>query len=335
MFERFTDRARQVVVVAQEESARLSHNHIGTEHILLGILGAGPSVAVSALESLGISQAAVRQQVEDIVGPGPQQPSGHIPFTPRAKKALELSFREAIHLGHNYIGTEHILLGLIREGDGVGAQVLTRLGADLGRTRQQVIAALEPEPEPGPRPTPGPGPGGQQEPRPQPEPGSLLEPEQLLEPEPGPQPTPGPGGQQEPRPQPTPGPGGQQEPRPQPEPGSLLEPEQLLEPGPGPLPEPHRLRQLDREISQIRAAKEAAIDTQDFERAVTLRNQERELLVQRDAEQRQWLAAAEQRQSAGTAAAELDRLRAVVASLQAQLRSHGIEPVAGPPAADC
>jgi ATP-dependent Clp protease ATP-binding subunit ClpA len=295
MFERFTDRARQVVVVAQEESARLSHNHIGTEHILLGILGAGPSVAVSALESLGISQAAVRQQVEDIVGRGPQQPSGHIPFTPRAKKALELSFREAIHLGHNYIGTEHILLGLIREGDGVGAQVLTRLGADLRRTRQQVIALL---------------PGGES-----------REPAEYVRPAPGPGPTPGPGARQEPRPEP--------------EPGSLLEPEQLLEPGPGPLPEPHRLRQLDREISQIRAAKETAIDTQDFERAVTLRNQERELLVQRDAEQRQWLAAAEQRQSAGTAAAELDRLRAVVASLQAQLRSHGIEPVAGPPAADC
>jgi len=322
MFERFTDRARQVVVVAQEESARLSHNHIGTEHILLGILGTGPSVAVSALESLGISQAAVRQQVEDIVGRGPQQPSGHIPFTPRAKKALELSFREAIDLGHNYIGTEHILLGLIREGDGVGAQVLTRLGADLRRTRQQVIALLPggESREPAEYVRPGPGPGARQEPRPQPEAESPLEPEQLLEP--APRPTPGPG------------PGARQEPRPQPEPGPPLEPEQLLEPGPGPLPEPHRLRQLDREISQIRAAKEAAIDTQDFERAVTLRNQERELLVQRDAEQRQWLAAAEQRQSAGTAAAELDRLRAVVASLQAQLRSHGIEPVGGPPDAE-
>jgi ATP-dependent Clp protease ATP-binding subunit ClpA len=142
MFERFTDRARRVVVVAQEESRSLGHDYIGTEHILLGILGAGESVAVRALASLGVSLEAARQQVEEIAGRRSREVSGHIPFTPRAKKVLELSLREALRLGHNYIGTEHILLGLIREGEGVAAQVLTRLGADLDQTRQQVIRLL-------------------------------------------------------------------------------------------------------------------------------------------------------------------------------------------------
>jgi hypothetical protein len=139
MFERFTDRARRVVVLAQEEARMLNHNYIGTEHILLGLIHEGEGVAAKALESLGISLEAVRQQVEEIIGQGQQAPSGHIPFTPRAKKVLELSLREALQLGHNYIGTEHILLGLIREGEGVAAQVLVRLGADLNRVRQQVI----------------------------------------------------------------------------------------------------------------------------------------------------------------------------------------------------
>ena len=128
MFERFTDRARRVVVLAQEEARMLNHNYIGTEHILLGLIHEGEGVAAKALESLGISLEAVRQQVEEIIGQGQQAPSGHIPFTPRAKKVLELSLREALQLGHNYIGTEHILLGLIREGDGVAAQVLVKLG---------------------------------------------------------------------------------------------------------------------------------------------------------------------------------------------------------------
>jgi ATP-dependent Clp protease ATP-binding subunit ClpC len=139
MFERFTDRARRVVVLAQEEARMLSHNYIGTEHILLGLIHEGEGVAAKALESLDISLEAVRGQVEDIIGQGQQAPSGHIPFTPRAKKVLELSLREALQLGHNYIGTEHILLGLIREGEGVAAQVLVKLGADLNRVRQQVI----------------------------------------------------------------------------------------------------------------------------------------------------------------------------------------------------
>ena len=142
LFERFTDRARRVVVRAQEEARLLNHNYIGTEHILLGLIHEGEGVAAKALESLGISLQAVRDQVEEIIGQGGSSPSGHIPFTPRAKKVLELSLREALQLGHNYIGTEHILLGLIREGEGVAAQVLTKLGADLSRVRQQVIQLL-------------------------------------------------------------------------------------------------------------------------------------------------------------------------------------------------
>jgi ATP-dependent Clp protease ATP-binding subunit ClpC len=142
VFERFTDRARRVVVLAQEEARMLNHNYIGTEHILLGLIHEGEGVAAKALESLGISLDAVRQQVEEIIGQGQQAPSGHIPFTPRAKKVLELSLREALQLGHNYIGTEHSLLGLIREGAGVAAAGVQKLGADLNRVRQTVIQLL-------------------------------------------------------------------------------------------------------------------------------------------------------------------------------------------------
>ncbi len=142
MFERFTDRARRVVVLAQEEARLLNHNYIGTEHILLGLIHEGEGVAARALESMGINLEAVRNQVVEIIGQGSQAPSGHIPFTPRAKKVLELSLREALQLGHNYIGTEHILLGLIREGEGVAAQVLQKLGAELQKVRQTVIQLL-------------------------------------------------------------------------------------------------------------------------------------------------------------------------------------------------
>ncbi len=142
LFERFTDRARRVVVLAQEEARLLNHSYIGTEHILLGLIHEGEGVAAKALESLSISLDAVRAQVEEIIGQGGSSPSGHIPFTPRAKKVLELSLREALQLGHNYIGTEHILLGLLREGEGVATQVLVKLGADLGKVRQQVIQLL-------------------------------------------------------------------------------------------------------------------------------------------------------------------------------------------------
>ncbi len=164
MFERFTDRARRVVVLAQEEARMLNHNHIGTEHILLGLIHEGNGVGAKALESLGISLEAARHRIEELVGQGGSAPIGHIPFTPRAKKVLELSLREALELGHNYIGTEHILLGLIRVGDGVAAQVLDELGADASRLRQEVIHLLSGEvegvpegvtenaPEPAPQP---------------------------------------------------------------------------------------------------------------------------------------------------------------------------------------
>lgn len=142
MFERFTDRARRVVVLAQEEAKILKHNYIGTEHILLGLIHEGEGIAAKALEGMGISLEQVRDQVTEVIGQGQQAPSGHIPFTPRAKKVLELSLREALQLGHTYIGTEHILLGLIREGEGVAAQVLVKLGADLARVRQEVIKLI-------------------------------------------------------------------------------------------------------------------------------------------------------------------------------------------------
>jgi len=142
MFERFTDRARRVIVLAQEEARGLKHNYIGTEHVLLGLIHEGEGVAAKALEQMGISLDKVRAQVVEIIGEGQQQDQSHIPFTPRAKRVLELSLREALQLGHNYIGTEHILLGLIREGEGVAAQVLVKLGADLGKVRQTVIQLL-------------------------------------------------------------------------------------------------------------------------------------------------------------------------------------------------
>jgi ATP-dependent Clp protease ATP-binding subunit ClpC len=142
LFERFTDRARRVLVLAQEEARLLNHNFIGTEHILLGLIHEGEGVAAKALESLGISLEAVREKVEETIGPAGTATTGSPPFTPRAKKVLELSLREALQLGHNYIGTEHMLLGLVREGEGVAAQVLVNLGADLSRVRQQVIQLL-------------------------------------------------------------------------------------------------------------------------------------------------------------------------------------------------
>jgi ATP-dependent Clp protease ATP-binding subunit ClpC len=142
VFERFTDRARRSVVFAQEEARMLNHNYIGTEHILLGLLREEEGVAAKALTNLGVSLEAVRRDVGEIVGRGSEVARGHIPFTPRAKKVLELSLREALQLGHNYIGTEHILLGLIREGEGVAAQVLQKLGAGLNQVRRTVVELL-------------------------------------------------------------------------------------------------------------------------------------------------------------------------------------------------
>jgi ATP-dependent Clp protease ATP-binding subunit ClpC len=144
MFERFTDRARSVVVVAQEEARRLEHDHAGTEHILLGLVhDEVGGVAAKALESLGISLQAVRRHVEEMIGRGEQAPYGHIPFTGEAKAVLRLALEESQALGHHYIGTEHILLGLIRQNEGVAAQVLARLGADFDRTRDQVTRLLD------------------------------------------------------------------------------------------------------------------------------------------------------------------------------------------------
>ncbi len=140
MFERFTERARRVVVLAQEEARMLQHNYIGTEHLLLAVVADGEGIGAQALEAMGLSLESVRERVEELVPPGKKSLSGHIPFTPRAKKSLELALREALQLGDNYIGTEHILLGMHREGTGVAAQVLTRLGVQLQPLRIQVIA---------------------------------------------------------------------------------------------------------------------------------------------------------------------------------------------------
>ncbi len=143
MFERFTDRARRVVVRAQEAARNLDHDWIGTEHVLLGLIHEGSGVAAKVLESLAISPDAVRQRVEELVGRGEQAPSGHIPFTPQAKDVLRLALSESADLGHHYIGTEHILLGLISQGEGVAAQVLTEFGVDLDGARERVIRLLD------------------------------------------------------------------------------------------------------------------------------------------------------------------------------------------------
>jgi len=142
MFERFTDRARRVVVLAQDEARALNHNYIGTEHLLLGLIHEGEGVAAKALESMDVTLDKARAQVVEIIGEGQSAPSGHIPFTPRAKKVLELSLREALQLSHNYIGTEHILLGLLREGEGVAVQALGNLDVDLAALRQAVMQLL-------------------------------------------------------------------------------------------------------------------------------------------------------------------------------------------------
>ena len=142
MFERFTERARQVVVLAQDEARALKHNYIGTEHILLGLLREEEGLAARVLESLDITVEEVRAQVARIVGQGDEVTTGQIPFTPRAKKVLELALREALSLGHNYIGTEHILLGLVRENEGVAARILLDFDADAEKIRNEIIRML-------------------------------------------------------------------------------------------------------------------------------------------------------------------------------------------------
>ena len=272
MFERFTDQARRIVVLAQEEARMLNHNYIGTEHIMLALIHEGTGVAAQALKSLGVTEEAARQQVEQIVGRGQQDPPrGHIRFTPQAKKTLELSLREAIALGSTSIGTEHILLGLIREGEGKGkgpaTQVLDGLGVDPNRVRQQVIAlvsAARGKDEAGVgRGTAG---GGKRklasEVR-----GRLDSIEWRL---------------------------------------SVLE--QRVGTGPD-------VRDLDREIIQVRRDKEAAIDAQDFENAAVLRDRESQLLSDKAARLQEWAALP-------SLSDEVERLRDL-------LRRHGIDPQDG------
>jgi hypothetical protein len=264
MFERFSDRSRRAVVLAQEEARRLDHNYIGTEHILLGLISEGEGVAARALESLGISLDAVRQQVEEIIGRGQQMPSGHIPFTPRAKKVLELSLREALQLGQGYIGTEHILLGLIREGDGVAAQVLVRLGADLNRVRQQIIQLLQGYPAEEPRP------------------GVEVRLEMVEQ--------------------------------------RLTAVEQRVGIGPD-------TSDLDEQIKVVRAEKEAAVDTRDFEQAASLRDQEKQLLADKAARQEQWAAG---HPAKPDLAERWQQLADEVERLRALLRQHDIDPQGKP-----
>ena len=258
MFERFTDRARRVVVLAQEEARMLDHNYIGTEHILLGLIHEGHGVAATALKSLGISLDAVRQEVTEIIGRGQQPPSGHIPFTARAKRVLELSLKEALQLGHNHIGTEHILLGLVREGDGVAAQVLVKMGADLNRVRQQVIQLLHgrmsDEPVTGPVAF---AEGPMMD--------DIVRRWAIID-------------------------------------GRLAAIERHL----GIEEEPLRkeLRKLEEEIARVRKQKEAAIDQQDFEKAVQTREQEKRLLQRRADTEKQWLAERRQAHAAAEAEAE-------------------------------
>jgi ATP-dependent Clp protease ATP-binding subunit ClpC len=250
MFERFTDRARRVVVLAQEEARHLHHDYIGTEHLLLGLIHEGEGVAARALESLGISLEAVRAQVTEIIGQGQSAPTGHIPFTPRAKKVLELSLREALELGHNYIGTEHILLGLVREGEGVAAQILVRLGADRDRVREQVIQLLS----------------GYT--------GSV-------------------------------------------EAGART---RLVH-----MTVPTDIRENEEQLAQVRQAKEAAIDADDFERAAALRDKERQLWRRLAERERAWTAGVDR----AAVIHENHKLHREVERLRELLGRHGIDPDGG------
>jgi ATP-dependent Clp protease ATP-binding subunit ClpC len=275
MFERFTDRARRVVVLAQEEARMLNHNYIGTEHILLGLIHEGEGVAAKALESLGISLESVRQQVEEIIGQGQQAPSGHIPFTPRVKKVLELSLRESVQLGHSYIGTEHILLGLIREGEGVAAKVLVELGADLNRVRQQVIQLLH-----GRRPDELEASAAA--PRERGLPPEIAVRFDAID-------------------------------------SRLSAVEQRAGIGPD-------TRELDQQIEQAQRDRHAAADAQEYERAASLRDREKDLLAQKASRQQQWAAT---HPDLPSLAEKLRQLSDEIDRLHTLLREHGIEPEDG------
>ena len=267
MFERFTDRSRRVVVLAQEEARTLGHECIGTEHILLGLIRERGGVAAQALESLGVSEDAARQQVEEIVGRGQTGPSrGHLPFTPQGKRVLQLSLREAIALGHGHVGTEHILLGLIREDQDVAARVLNGLSVDPNRIRQQVIRLVSARQI---HQQPGSGRAGGRRKRKQ-----LSDLRDQLD--------------------------------------SVSWRLSALEQRVGTAPD---LAQLDREIAQIRADKESAIDAQDFEHAAVLRSREQRLVDDKAARLQEWAALP-------SLSDEVERLRDL-------LRRHGIDPQDG------
>jgi ATP-dependent Clp protease ATP-binding subunit ClpA len=277
MFERFSDRARRVVVLAQEEARRLNHNYIGTEHILLALIHEGEGVAAKAMESLGITLEAARQQVEQIIGRGPEAPPGHIPFTPRAKKVLELSLREAIQLGHIYVGTEHILLGLIREDDGVAVQILAELVGDPNWVGQRVIQVLH-----GHQGNRAPGSAGAGR-----RPGQAGRGRRKLLSE-------------------------------------LLDRLTSVESRLSALERrvgtaAPDLRDLEREIAEVRREKEAAIDVQDFENAAVLRDREKQLLSDRAARHKEWAASY----------TDLPSLTDEVERLRDLLRQHGIDPQDG------
>jgi ATP-dependent Clp protease ATP-binding subunit ClpC len=253
----------------------LNHNYIGTEHLLLGLIHEGEGVAAKALESLGISLEAVRQQVEEIIGQGQQAPSGHIPFTPRAKKVLELSLRESRQLGHDYIGTEHILLGLIREGDGVAAQVLVKLRADLQRVRQQVIQLLH-----GHRGEEPAGPAaGLREGGLPPEIAGRLDAIGMR----------------------------------------LSAVEQRTGTGPD-------TGDLDQQIEQVLRDRHAAVAAQEYERAASLRDQEKDLLAQQASRQQEWAAT---HPDLPSLAEKVRQLSGEIERLHALLRERGIEPEDG------
>jgi ATP-dependent Clp protease ATP-binding subunit ClpA len=272
MFERFTNEARRAVILAQEDARLLGHGYIGAEHVLLGLLQEGTGIAAQALESLGITHEAARQQVEQIVGRGQGQPGGHIPFTPLAKKALQLSLREALHLGDNYIGTEHILLGLVRESEGPAIQVLVSLGHEPSQVRRHVTdLARRQHDQEEPRTARSAGRPGK--------PGAkrkmlseLLAHLESIE-------------------------------------TRLAALENRVGAGPD-------VRDLDREVAQIRQDKEAAIDVQDFETAAALRDREKQLLSDRAARQEEWAIA---HREVPSLTDEVERLRAL-------LRQHGIAP---------
>jgi ATP-dependent Clp protease ATP-binding subunit ClpA len=267
MFERFTDRSRRVVVLAQEEARTLGHEYIGTEHILLGLIRERGGVAAQALESLGVSEEAARQQVEESVGRGQTGPSrGHLPFTPQGKHVLQLSLREAIALGHGHVGTEHILLGLIREDQDVAARVLNGLSVDPNRIRQQVIRLVSARQI---HQQPGSGRAGGRRKRKQ-----LSDLRDQLD--------------------------------------SVSWRLSALEQRVGTAPD---LAQLDREIAQIRADKESAIDAQDFEHAAVLRSREQRLVDDKAARLQEWAALP-------SLSDEVERLRDL-------LRRHGIDPQDG------